>query len=105
MRVQAHGLLIASRFAEPPPEFVSPVTESDRISFATRRANAMADGRRLVIDGVEWVVYELSDMPYDRRSSISLVFECAERIRRVRDFPREWRELPDPAVAEIMWRR
>jgi len=62
--------------------------------------NAKKDGRRLVVDGESWVVYELSSS-YDRRGA-SLVFECETVVRRVRDYPRHWLELPDAELARLM---
>ena len=44
---------------------------------------------------VLWLVYELPPLPVDRRNSPSLIFESDTAIRRVRNYPLEWRALSD----------
>lgn len=65
-----------------------------------RISNSKKEGRSLFVDGKRWLVYELSS-PYDRRGS-SLVFECEDVVRRVREYPRHWLELPDAELARVM---
>ena len=62
-----------------------------------------ADARVLVIGGEEWMVYEVDDV-YGR-SATTLVFESIEVIRRVRHFPVAWRELSEPELYAVSWRR
>lgn len=71
----------------------------------------MADSSREIIgdprlivspDGERWSVYELSGAPYDQRQS--LVFESAAGVRRVFDFPSDWRALPDTELYRWSWR-
>ena len=63
---------------------------------------ARSAARRLVLDGVPWLVYELPPALADRRSTPSLVFECDAILRRVRNYPPEWRELSDADLASLM---
>jgi hypothetical protein len=57
--------------------------------------------RRLVIDGVPWLVYELPPLTFDRRTTASLVFESDILIRRVRNFPAQWRTLNDEELFAV----
>lgn len=45
--------------------------------------------------GQLWTVTELISTGYDRRESRSLVFGTDEVIRRVRNYPSDWRSLSD----------
>jgi hypothetical protein len=58
--------------------------------------------RREILDarGRLWRVYLRADA-LDRRSSPSLVFDCAEIIRLVRDFPADWDGMPDDELMLI----
>lgn len=56
---------------------------------------AQSEGRRLVIEGRPWLVYELPSPQFDRRHSGALVFESEDVMRRVRNFPAHWRNLSD----------
>lgn len=69
------------------------------------RQQFVGDERRLVIlDGIPWEVYE--HIPeYDRRASPTLVFESEGVVRRVRDFPADWRERSDAELYALSWRR
>lgn len=60
-----------------------------------------AGGRRLRVQGEEWLVYELL-MPYDRRGA-TLVFESESIVRRVRVYPSNWRDLGDPELYALSW--
>ena len=64
---------------------------------------AQASARRLVIDGVPWLVYELPALPFDRRTTASLVFENDATIRRVRNYPEDWRNLNDADLWTLSW--
>jgi hypothetical protein len=55
------------------------------------------DAPVLLVDGVRWIVYEHA-IVYDRRATVTLLFECPERVRRVRTFPADWRRLSDEAL-------
>lgn len=61
--------------------------------------------RRLFIDGVVWRVYELSEQDHHSRSGASLVFESDSTIRRVREYPTDWRTLSDEALLALSWSR
>jgi hypothetical protein len=64
-----------------------------------------AGARRLVIEGMAWLVYELPASDYDRRARPSLVFESDGSMRRVRTFPENWRDLSDTELAALSWER
>lgn len=61
--------------------------------------------RRIPADGALWLVYELLPAPYDRRQSPSLIFESDAVVRRVRDYPANWRELSDDDLLALSWAR
>jgi hypothetical protein len=65
---------------------------------------AQRGARALVNEGVPWLVYELPPTPFDRRSSPSLVFESDAAVRRVRDFPPNWRDLADEELFALSWK-
>jgi len=60
-------------------------------------AKARDTARRLEVDGVLWLVYEVGP-PYDGRGT-SLVFESEHVVRRVRNYPARWRDSPDAELA------
>lgn len=69
-----------------------------------RSSHSLVGESRVVVDpdGEQWCVYELSGASYDRRAS--LVFESATAVRRVRNYPSDWRLLPSGALLELSWR-
>lgn len=52
-------------------------------------------------EGVFWDVRETSVPAYDRRGGLCLIFESANAIRRVRNYPPEWFEWSDDDLAEL----
>jgi hypothetical protein len=70
--------------------------------FETLR-EAQRIGRNIFVEGVPWLVYELPPMVFDRRNSPSLVFETDGTVRRVRDYPPNWRELSDDELFALSW--
>lgn len=63
-------------------------------------------GERRIIAGRDvWSVYEVSigRAPRDH-ADCCLIFESVKVVRRVRDFPRNWRDLADAELAGIMER-
>lgn len=76
-------------------------SEANRPVDVLREAQRTA--RKLFIDGVPWLVYELPPMPFDRRNSPSLVFEMDNTVRRIRDFPANWRDLSDDDLFALSW--
>jgi hypothetical protein len=40
-------------------------------------------------------VRETGADPYDRRAQSSLIFEADDAVRRVRNYPKDWHELPE----------
>jgi hypothetical protein len=55
-------------------------------------------------EGRQWTVRE-AVVPYDRRSTPSLIFDCGDIVRRVRDFPRNWFECSSNELIDISIRR
>ena len=56
-------------------------------------------------EGITWEVREIANPDYDRRSGSSLIFESAGAVRRVRNFPENWVELPESALADLSHNR
>lgn len=75
----------------------------DRRNVSEDIREAQRAGRRLTAEGEYWVVYELPASPLDRRTSPSLVFESEGTVRRVRNYPRDWRELGDEELFALSW--
>ena len=70
---------------------------------SSRLEEAQRAARRITIEGVFWLVYELPPSHLDRRQSPSLVFESETTMRRVRDYPANWRALSDEQVIALSW--
>jgi hypothetical protein len=81
------------------------VTSRRRSAFDFLRLEHRASARRIRIDGVEWLVYELMEPSLDRRSGGSLVFESENTVRRVREYPENWRSLTEAELAALSWSR
>ena len=72
-----------------------------------RDTAGMRLGSRVLVDrsaNVQWVVVEIGDAPYDRRGGRSLVFSTDGVMRRVRNYPSNWVELPDDELLELSHR-
>lgn len=65
---------------------------------------ATTAARYLEIDNEMWTVYEIprSGPPH---YGPSLVFEDGKFARRVRNYPRDWRQLPDKELYALSWSR
>ena len=77
------------------------MAEHERSASVLREAQRTA--RRITVDGVPWLVYELPPTPFDRRNSPSLVFENEATVRRVRAYPADWRWLSDEELFALSW--
>ena len=55
--------------------------------------------------GIVWRVYERPFPTLDRRSGQSLVFESDGTIRRVRQYPPEWRGMSPEELEALSWTR
>ena len=55
-------------------------------------------------DGTRWRVKEMPFSLYDRRRGRSLIFWSDGAVRRVRDYPTDWHELPDEELAQLSWK-
>ena len=62
-------------------------------------ANALV----IIVDHEEWRVYELSPASYDRRGSNTLVFESDGVMRRIRNYPENWRSLSVEELLALSW--
>jgi hypothetical protein len=62
-------------------------------------------GKRSIVggDGNEWVVREFENAGVEAPSK-SLVFERADVVRRVRDYPRDWASLSDDQLYRLSLR-
>ena len=63
---------------------------------------AIRTARQIVVEDVVWLVYELA-FPFDRRSTPSLIFENDHVMRRIRNYPADWRTLSDEALFALSW--
>ena len=62
------------------------------------------DGRRRLVsddDGTVWEVREIQNPVYDRRGGCSLIFESSSVVRRVRNYPSGWYDLPNRDLLAI----
>jgi hypothetical protein len=75
--------------------------ETDKLPAVLREAQRTA--RPIFVNGVPWLVYELPPPPFDRRREPSLIFECEDVVRRVRQYPANWRELTDEDLFALSW--
>ncbi len=57
--------------------------------------------RTFRLNGREWTVREVVAPEYDRRGGTNLIFESIDVVRRVRNFPQNWRELTDAELAAM----
>jgi hypothetical protein len=65
-------------------------------SSSTRRSDqSELHTRRILADGEVWIVREVPAPVFDRRGGTHLIFEGAEVMRRVRNFPADWLTLAD----------
>jgi hypothetical protein len=72
-------------------------------STLTALREAQRNGRTMAVEGIPWLIYELPPMSFDRRNSPSLVFESDQVVRRVRDYPANWRSLSDEELFALSW--
>lgn len=83
--------------------------------FGVRMANELSPNgaktdpgfTRTIVDpsGAVWFVREMHAPSYDRRGAASLVFVSDEVMRRVRDYPPDWRSLTDHELYAVSLRR
>jgi hypothetical protein len=55
-------------------------------------------------EGARWCVHEQAFSEYDRRRGLSLIFASDAAVRRVRDYPENWRALSDEELAALSWK-
>lgn len=77
------------------------MAKHDGLARLLREAQRTA--RQLFVDGEHWRVYELPTTTLDRRTSPSLVFENEMTVRRVRQYPADWRTLNDEELFALSW--
>ena len=68
-------------------------------NYSIGAANALV----IMVDHEEWRIYELAAGSFDRRGSNTLIFESDGFVRRVRDYPANWRELSDAQLLALSW--
>lgn len=56
-------------------------------------------------DGVAWTVDEYAESAGGGAEDRHLIFECDGVMRRVRNFPRNWRDLGTDALLALSWLR
>ena len=71
---------------------------------SSRLRELQRTARRIATESALWLVYELASA-YDRRQSPCLIFESDMTVRRVRDYPANWRELSDDDLLSLSWSR
>jgi len=77
------------------------MSENPELRRALRSAHRLE--REIIVDRVRWLVYELSAPALDRRSTPSLVFESEGTVRRIRNYPADWRTLDDESLFALSW--
>ena len=70
---------------------------------SSRLQELQRTARRLQSDGILWLVYELGPLAYDRRQAPCLIFESDTAVRRVRNYPANWRALSDDELLALSW--
>jgi hypothetical protein len=74
---------------------MSDVRSDDLTLFQTRHEWARANARSVLVDGVQWSVYELDTGPQEREVELMLLFESHGVVRRhVPIYPDDWRTVP-----------
>lgn len=71
-------------------------------SFAALRRAAIVAARVVGDHTNLWTVYELPPADYDRRRTATLIFESEFSMHRFRDYPADWRSLPDVALLRMV---
>ena len=92
-------LLLHSRFRDRGFSLISPDTGRQMTNNEIGAATALV----IIVDHEEWRVYELAGGSYDRRASNTLIFESEGVMRRVRNFPENWREMSTAALVALSW--
>jgi hypothetical protein len=87
--------------ARSPPSSLthSPQNDTRMTNNETGAGNALV----VSVDHEEWRIYELGPASYDRRGSNTLVFESDGVIRRVRNYPGDWRSLSPRELLALSW--
>jgi hypothetical protein len=81
------------------------VTAEDRRRDVRRTADRQPAREFRDASGRQWRVFEVPEQgTAERRWPPSLVFESDAAIRRVRDFPTNWRALSDAELDALSWR-
>jgi hypothetical protein len=81
------------------------VTAEDRRREVRRTADRQSAREFRDASGRQWRVFEVPEQgTAERRWPPSLVFESDAAIRRVRDFPADWRALSDAELEALSWR-
>lgn len=54
-------------------------------------------------EGIAWRVFVRVRSDYDGRQGRSLIFASETVVRRVRNFPDDWRECPNAELERLSW--
>ena len=76
---------------------------NDSRHFSEQMRKAQRTARQFIVDATRWLVYELPPHQFDRRTTPSLVFESDYVVRRIRDYPADWRDLGDDELFALSW--
>lgn len=60
-----------------------------------------AGERRILAENADWCVYELLSGEPSSDDGPCLVFESTKVVRRVRNYPLNWRELPEGELLRL----
>lgn len=76
------------------------------INRVTSLSDSDATRARTLVDaeGAQWRIFEQAFSDYDRRNGLSLIFASDSAVRRVRDYPADWLDLPDDELLLLSWR-
>lgn len=81
----------------PPKQWTVGNTPLDR-----RGSSRVDDVHFTAGDGTRWRVGERIDVEGSERRA-SLVFECSDSARRVREYPENWRDLSHQELESLSW--
>lgn len=77
---------------------ISPTDSDDGRTYA----QAIGRERSIVVGGQSWTIREAMDRVTLTRT---LIFFSTNVARRVREYPADWRDLPDELLYELSWSR
>lgn len=79
------------------------MTDAPSASLPPLTAAARIERSYTDAEGSRWRVYEQPFAEFDRRSGMSLIFASDSAVRRVRNYPAEWTEMPVDELVRLSW--